>query len=71
MSPYPKRRLFYNSLLERLAQHLQDMAAALGPCIQAAHAVVGQRHLARPRHVAVDQPGVRDGMVGGAERAGW
>jgi hypothetical protein len=30
-----------NTLLERLAPHLQDVAAALGPCIQEEHAVVG------------------------------
>jgi hypothetical protein len=59
-----------NTLLERLAQDLEDMAAALGPCIQAAHAVVGQRRLARPRPVApADQPSVRDGVVGGSARA--
>jgi hypothetical protein len=61
-----------DAVLERLAQDLEDLAAELGQFIQEVHAVVGQRHLARPRHVApADQPGVRDGMVGGAERAGW
>ena len=45
------------------------MAAALGPCIQEAHAVVGQRHLAGHRHVAAtDQPRIREGLVGGATR---
>jgi hypothetical protein len=34
-----------DTLLERLAQDLQDMAAELGPCIQQAHAVVGPRPL--------------------------
>jgi hypothetical protein len=31
-----------NTLLERLPLDLQDMAAALGPCIQEEHAMVGQ-----------------------------
>jgi hypothetical protein len=48
----PAKLYIYETLLERLAQDLQDMAAALGPCIQAAHAVVGQRHVARQRPVA-------------------
>jgi hypothetical protein len=30
------------TLLERLAQDLEDMAAELGPCIQEEHAMVGQ-----------------------------
>jgi hypothetical protein len=61
----------YQTLLERLAQDLQDMAAALGPCIQEAHAVVGQRHLAGHRHVTTaDQPRIRNGLVGRATRAG-
>jgi hypothetical protein len=40
----------YETLRERLAQDLRHMAAALGPCIQEAHAVVGQRHFARQRY---------------------
>jgi hypothetical protein len=61
----------YDTLLEWLAQNLQDMAAALGPCIQAEHAMVCWRHVARPRHVApADQPRIRDGVVGRATRAG-
>ena len=60
-----------DTLLERLAQDLQDMAAELGPFIQEEHAVVGQRHVARHRHVApADQPRIRDGMVGGANTGG-
>jgi hypothetical protein len=59
------------TLLERLAQDRQDMAAELGQFIQEEHAVVGQRDLARHRHVTpTDPPRVRDGMVGGAARAG-
>jgi hypothetical protein len=45
--------------------------AALGPFVQAAHVVVGQRHLARQRHVApADPPHIGDGVIGRAQRAG-
>jgi hypothetical protein len=48
-----------------LAQDLEDMAAALGRFIQEEHAIVGQRHFARHRHVApADQSRIRDGVVG-------
>src|SRR4029453_7886157 len=54
-----------------LAQDLQDMAPELGQFIQEEHAIVGQRHFARHRHVApADQPRIRDGLVGRAKRAG-
>jgi hypothetical protein len=52
------RLYVYGTLLARLAQDLDDMAAALGPCIQEKHAVAGQRHLARQRHVAPINPRV-------------
>ena len=53
----PAKLYIYESLLERLAQDLEDMAAELGPCIQEEHAMVGQRHVTRHRHVApADQP---------------
>jgi hypothetical protein len=56
-----------NTLLEWLAQDLKDMAAELGPFIQEEHAMVGQRHVTRHRHVApADQPRIRDGVVRGA-----
>jgi hypothetical protein len=59
------------TILQQLAQHLQDMAAELRELIQEAHAVVGQRHVARHRHVAsADQPRIRDGVEGRATRAG-
>jgi hypothetical protein len=52
-------------LLDRLAQDFEHMAAELGPCIQEEHAIVGQRHLARHRHVApANQPRIREGVVG-------
>jgi hypothetical protein len=58
------------TLLERLPQDLQDMAAELGQFIQEEHAIVGQRHLTRHRHlVPADQPRIRNGMMGGATRA--
>jgi hypothetical protein len=41
-----------NTLLQRLAQHLQDMAAARRQLIQEQHAGVCQRHLTRPWHLA-------------------
>jgi hypothetical protein len=41
------------------------MAAARRPCIQEEHTVVGQRHLARHRHVVpADQPRIGDGVMG-------
>jgi hypothetical protein len=58
------------TFLQRLAQDAKSMAAALGEFIQAEHAMVDQRHVARHRHVAPpDQPHIRDGMVGCATRA--
>jgi hypothetical protein len=55
----------YETLLQRLPPHLQDMAAALGEFIQKAHAMVGPRPLTRHGHgAAPGQPRVRDGVVG-------
>ena len=60
------------SSFERLAHDLKDMAAELGPCIQEEHAMVGQRHVARHRHVApADQPRIRDRMMGGHATGAW
>jgi hypothetical protein len=60
-----------DTLLQRLAQGLEDMAPALGQFIQEAHAMVRPRHVARPRHVvAADEPHSRDRLVRGATRAG-
>src|SRR5688500_13063900 len=59
-----------NTILERLAQHFEHMPLALGELIQKQHAMVGQRHLARQRHLAAaDQAHVRHGVMGGATRA--
>ena len=53
----PARLLVYDTLLERLAQDLQNMASELRELIQEEHTMVGQRHLAWQRHVApADQP---------------
>jgi hypothetical protein len=60
-----------DTLFERLAPDLEDMAAELRELIQEEHAVVRPRHLARHRHVApADQLRIRDGVVGRAKRAG-
>jgi hypothetical protein len=65
------RLYLYETLLEGLAQDLEDMTAALGPFIENEHAVVGQRHLARHGHVAAaDPPGVGNRVMGRAARAG-
>jgi hypothetical protein len=64
----PAKLYVYDTLLEWLAQDLKDMAAELGPCIQEAHAVMGQRHVTRPRHVApADPPRIRNGVMRGAK----
>ena len=66
----PAKLYVYETLLERLAQDLRDMAAARGLCIQEAHAMVGQRHVARHWHVPpADEPNIREGLVGRATRA--
>ena len=41
-----------DTLLQGLAQDFEHIASKLGPFIQEAQAIVGQRHLARHRHVA-------------------
>jgi hypothetical protein len=57
------------TLLGRLAQDLQDVAAARREFIQKEHAVVRQRHFAGHRHPpAADQPRIGDRVVGGATR---
>jgi hypothetical protein len=67
----PARLYVYETILGELVQDLEDMAAEPGECIQEAHAMVGQRHVAWHRHVApTDQPCIREGMVGCARRAG-
>ena len=61
----------YDTLLERLAQGLEDMALELGQPIQEQDAMMRQRDL--PRHgqlAAADQAHIGDGVAGSAERAG-
>jgi hypothetical protein len=66
----PARLYLYDPILERLAQDFQDVACALGPCIQKEHAVIRQRHFAGHRHLAAaDQAGIRDRVMGGAKGA--
>jgi hypothetical protein len=61
----PARLYGYETLLQRLAQNLQHMAAALGQFILEEQAVVGQRHFARHRDVAAaNQSRLREGLVG-------
>jgi hypothetical protein len=65
----PARLYVYGTILERLAQDLKDMAAELGPFIQEEHAIVGQRHLARHRHLAAtDQAHVWEGILRGVRK---
>jgi hypothetical protein len=60
-----------DAFLERLSRDLQERALALEHLIQQQETMVGQRHVTRHRHVApTDQPRLRDGVVGGATRAG-
>jgi hypothetical protein len=59
----------YDTLLKRLPQDLQDVAAELRPLIQKEHAVVGQGHLAGHGHLSpADQPHIRDRVVRPATR---
>jgi hypothetical protein len=54
-----------NTGLKRLAQDLDDVAAAPRPLIQKEHPMVRQRHLARHWHLSpANQPHSREGMVG-------
>jgi hypothetical protein len=60
-----------DALLERLAQHLQDVVPELRQFIQKENTVVRQRYIARPRQrTATDQPYIRDGEMWRATGAG-
>jgi hypothetical protein len=48
----PARLYSCDILLERLPLDLQDVAAALRPCLQEEHPVAREGHLARRRHLA-------------------
>jgi hypothetical protein len=52
-----------------LVQDRQDITAELGEFIQEQDAILGQRHIARHRHMAAtDQLHIRDGVMEGAKR---
>ena len=56
--------------LERLAQHLEHVAAELEHLVEKQHAVMGEADFARPRlRSAADERGVRDRVMRRAERA--
>jgi hypothetical protein len=60
-----------DTLLERLAEHCEDVPPALGAFVQEEHPMVRQRHLARQRDLAAaDQPHIQHGLVGRTRRAG-
>jgi hypothetical protein len=64
------RLYLYDTLIEGLAQHLEEVAAELRPFIQKQHPVVRQRHLAWHWHLAAsDQPHLGDGVMRGTTRA--
>jgi hypothetical protein len=64
------RLSFCDTAFQRLAQDFQDGASALRQFIQTEHAVVGQRHVFRHRHLApIDQPHIGDRVMEGATRA--
>ena len=59
-----------NTLLERLAPHVEDMPAELRELIQQEDAMVGQRHLPWHRHLpAADHAHLGNGLVEAAEGA--
>jgi hypothetical protein len=64
----PAKLYSCKTILERLPQDLQDMAAELRQLIQEEHPVVGQGDVAGRGDVsAADQPHVRDGVMRGAQ----
>jgi hypothetical protein len=66
----PAKLYSCETLLQRLAQDLKDMAAELWQFVQEEDAVVGQRHFTGHRHVApADQSGVGDRVMRGGTRA--
>jgi hypothetical protein len=70
-SSTPARLYSGDALLQRLAQDFQHMAPKLGQLIQAAHAMVRPRHLARPGEVlAADPPHSRDRLRRGRDTGG-
>jgi hypothetical protein len=71
MTPWRLRLYVYDTLLERLAQDFQDVAAALRHLVEKHNPVGRQRHLAWHRHrPPTAQPDVRNGVVRSATRVG-
>jgi hypothetical protein len=61
----------YDTLIDRLAQGFQGVAAARRPFSQDEHAAVRQRHLPGHRLLpAADQADVGDGVMGGRDTDG-
>jgi hypothetical protein len=57
----PAKLYVYDTLLQRLAQPFQDVAAELRQLIQKENPVVRQRHFAGHRHLpATDQPSLQN-----------
>jgi hypothetical protein len=67
----PAKLYVYETLLERLTQDLQDMATELGQFIQEEHAIVGQRHFTRHRHVAPPIRPTSEKVWWGARKGRW
>jgi hypothetical protein len=66
----PARLYLCDTLLERLAQHFEHMAAELEEFIEVENTVARQRPLSPQRHLASsDQPHLRDCWVRGTTRA--
>ncbi len=64
------RLYLHDTLRKRLAQDLEDVAAALRPCIENEHAMVGERDGAGHWHLsATDQPHIGDRVIKGMEGA--
>ena len=53
------------AILERLAEHFENVTRKFGKFIEKQHSVVGQAGFAGPRHTgpSANQPGIGDGVV--------
>ena len=54
------------AVFQRLAHHFQHIAGELGKLVEEQHAVVGQRHFARPRESCLRRSALRRRSCGGA-----
>ena len=69
-SSTPAKLYVYETIRERSSQDFEHMAPKFRQLIEEEHAMVGQRHFARQRHMAAaDQSHIRDGVMGGAKGA--